>query len=217
MTYEELVAKLKDAYGKYDASKVKEHLAIQFNVRGEADGALYLEVLNGKIYVEPYEYYDRDILVTISAQNLIAIAEGNLDIVDAYNENKLSAEGDLGKALLLKDIVTEKPKQEKTVAQKVGDKVAVAKAVTKAVTSAVKGTASVEKEAEKPAAETASVETASVETKEETTPEETKAEETAPEETTVEETASAETTTAEAASAGAAVTGTKKKNRRRRK
>lgn len=212
MTYEELVAKLKDAYGKYDASKVKEHLAIQFNVRGEADGALYLEVLNGKIYVEPYEYYDRDILVTISAQNLIAIAEGKLDIVDAYNENKLSAEGDLGKALLLKDIVTEKPKQEKTVAQKVGDKVAVAKAVTKAVTSAVKGTASVEKEAEKPAAETASVET-----KEETTPEETKAEETAPEETTVEETASAETTTAEAASAGAAVTGTKKKNRRRRK
>lgn len=212
MTYEELVAKLKDAYGKYDASKVKEHLAIQFNVRGEADGALYLEVLNGKIYVEPYEYYDRDILVTISAQNLIAIAEGKLDIVDAYNENKLSAEGDLGKALLLKDIVTEKPKQEKTVAQKVGDKVAVAKAVTKAVTSAVKGTASVEKEAEKPAAETASVET-----KEETTPEETKAEETKPEETTVEETASAETTTAEAASAGAAVTGTKKKNRRRRK
>lgn len=208
MTYEELVAKLKDAYGKYDASKVKEHLAIQFNVRGEADGALYLEVLNGKIYVEPYEYYDRDILVTISAQNLIAIAEGKLDIVDAYNENKLSAEGDLGKALLLKDIVTEKPKQEKTVAQKVGDKVAVAKAVTKAVTSAVKGTASVEKEA---------AETASVETKEETTPEETKAEETAPEETTVEETASAETTTAEAASAGAAVTGTKKKNRRRRK
>ena len=211
MTYEEVVAKLKDAYGKYDASKVKEHLAIQFNVRGEADGALYLEVLNGKIYVEPYEYYDRDILVTISAQNLIAIAEGKLDIVDAYNENKLSAEGDLGKALLLKDIVTEKPKQEKTVAQKVGDKVAVAKAVTKAVTSAVKGTASVEK------AETASVETASVETKEETTPEETKAEETKPEETTVEETASAETTTAEAASAGAAVTGTKKKNRRRRK
>ena len=139
-----------------------------------------------------------DILVTISAQNLIAIAEGKLDIVDAYNENKLSAEGDLGKALLLKDIVTEKPKQEKTVAQKVGDKVAVAKAVTKAVTSAVKGTASVEKEA---------AETASVETKEETTPEET----------TVEETASAETTTAEAASAGAAVTGTKKKNRRRRK
>lgn len=198
MTYEELVAKLKDAYGKYDASKVKEHLAIQFNVRGEADGALYLEVLNGKIYVEPYEYYDRDILVTISAQNLIAIAEGKLDIVDAYNENKLSAEGDLGKALLLKDIVTEKPKQEKTVAQKVGDKVAVAKAVTKAVTSAVKGTASVEKEA---------AETASVETKEETTPEET----------TVEETASAETTTAEAASAGTAVTGTKKKNRRRRK
>ena len=204
MTYEELVAKLKDAYGKYDAGKVKEHLAIQFNVRGEADGALYLEILDGKIYIEPYEYYDRDILVTISAQNLIAIAEGKLDIIDAYNENKLSAEGDLGKALLLKDVVPDEPKPEKTVAQKVGDKVAVAKAVAKAVTSTVAKTVTDEKPAdtatdEKPADTTTAEKSA--DTTDTTTAEK-------PADTTV---AAAATTTSGSATAA----GPKKKNRRR--
>ena len=138
MTYEELVAKLQSAYGKHDASKIKDHLAIQFNVRGEADGALYLEILDGKIYVEPYEYYDRDILVTISAENLIAIAEDRLDVLDAYNNGLLTAEGDLGKALLLKEIVVKKEEEpKKTVAEKVTSTVSTAKAVAKATATTV--------------------------------------------------------------------------------
>ena len=138
MTYEELVAKLQSAYGKHDASKIKDHLAIQFNVRGEADGALYLEILDGKIYVEPYEYYDRDILVTISAENLIAMAEDRLDVLDAYNNGLLTAEGDLGKALLLKDVVVKKEDEpKKTVAEKVTSTVSTAKAVAKATATTV--------------------------------------------------------------------------------
>lgn len=138
MTYEELVAKLQSAYGKHDASKIKDHLAIQFNVRGEADGALYLEILDGKIYVEPYEYYDRDILVTISAENLIAMAEDRLDVLDAYNNGLLTAEGDLGKALLLKEVVVKKEDEpKKTVADKVTSTVSTAKAVAKATATTV--------------------------------------------------------------------------------
>lgn len=138
MTYEELVAKLQSAYGKHDASKIKDHLAIQFNVRGEADGALYLEILDGKIYVEPYEYYDRDILVTISAENLIAMAEDRLDVLDAYNNGLLTAEGDLGKALLLKEVVVKKEDEpKKTVAEKVTSTVSTAKAVAKATATTV--------------------------------------------------------------------------------
>lgn len=44
MTYQELVSKLKDTYQEKDASKISEHLAIQFNIQGEAEGALYLEL-----------------------------------------------------------------------------------------------------------------------------------------------------------------------------
>ena len=49
MTYEELVKKVQEAYKDADASKVKEHLAIQFNVEGEVAGAFYLEVAEGKV------------------------------------------------------------------------------------------------------------------------------------------------------------------------
>ena len=84
MTYQELVSKLKDTYQEKDASKISEHLAIQFNIQGEAEGALYLEIANGQLHVEPYEYYDRDILVTTSAADLLALAQGSLDILEAY-------------------------------------------------------------------------------------------------------------------------------------
>ena len=78
MTYQELVSKLKDTYQEKDASKISEHLAIQFNIQGEAEGALYLEIANGQLHIEPYEYYDRDILVTTSAADLLALAQGSL-------------------------------------------------------------------------------------------------------------------------------------------
>ena len=111
MTYEELVSKLQASYKEYDASQVQEHLAIQFNVEGEAEGALYLEISDGQIHIEPYEYYDRDILVRISAQNLLALADGTLDIMEAYSNGKLSAEGYLEKAMLL-NILTKKKEEE---------------------------------------------------------------------------------------------------------
>ena len=106
MTYQELVSKLKNTYQEKDASKISEHLAIQFNIQGEAEGALYLEIANGQLHVEPYEYYDRDILVTTSAADLLALAQGSLDILEAYQSGKISAEGNLAKALLLNEIVT---------------------------------------------------------------------------------------------------------------
>ena len=106
MTYEEIVAKAKSIYENADASKVKEHLAIQFNIKGEGEGAFYLEIKDGKAVVEPYQYYDRDVLVTTTADVLIKIASGKLGLEKAYLTGKLSAEGNLGKALLLKEVKT---------------------------------------------------------------------------------------------------------------
>lgn len=104
MTYEELVEKAREIYTKVDASNVKEHVAFQFNVTGEAQGAFYLEVADGKVNVEPYEYYDRDILVTTSEQVLLDIVSGKTDPVKAFLTGKLKAEGDLSKASILKEL-----------------------------------------------------------------------------------------------------------------
>ena len=104
MTYEEIVGKALIVYAKADATEVTGHLAVQFNVRGEGEGAFYIEVSDGKVDVQPYEYYDRNAIVTVNSDTLIEMLDGKLGIDEAYNDNKVQIEGDLGAALLLKKI-----------------------------------------------------------------------------------------------------------------
>ena len=53
MRYEELVATVAGAMKRAKASRQVD-VAFQFNVRGEGEGAFYLEIDRGKISVEPY-------------------------------------------------------------------------------------------------------------------------------------------------------------------
>lgn len=135
MTYQELVKYLKDNYEKIDASSVKDHLAMQFNITGEAEGAFYLEIADGKVAIEPYEYYDRDVVVTCSAQDIMDILAGKMDFVEAFNDGKIGAEGNLVKALDLKGVIEKNAPKKKTVAQKAKSAVATAKAAKKVATA----------------------------------------------------------------------------------
>ena len=105
MTYEEMFAKVKKMFADADVSGIGEHLAYQFNVTGEAAGSFYAEVKDGKLYVEPYEYYDRDAMFTCSAETLFKIASGKTDPILAVTLGKLKAEGSIDKALKLKDLL----------------------------------------------------------------------------------------------------------------
>ena len=55
--------------------------------------------------MEPYEYFDRDVLFTCTADTLLDIIDGKLDPLAAYNSKKLRVKGDLGKAVRLKDML----------------------------------------------------------------------------------------------------------------
>ena len=48
MTFQELFEQVKMEFRKADVSGVKEHLAFQFNITGEAAGSFYAEVRAGK-------------------------------------------------------------------------------------------------------------------------------------------------------------------------
>ena len=104
MTYEEIVSKVRESLKDIDLSGAPEHAAFQFNITGEGEGAFYVEVSDGKINVEPYEYFDRDILVYTTAEDLIDVVEGRNDIINANLSGKITAEGDLRKAEFLKNL-----------------------------------------------------------------------------------------------------------------
>lgn len=108
MTYAAMFAKVKGIFMQADVSDIRDHLAFQFNVTGEAEGIFYAEVKDGKLTVEPYEYYDRDAIFVSSAETLFKIAEGKTDPVLAFSIGKLKVEGNIDKALRLKEIIDSK-------------------------------------------------------------------------------------------------------------
>ena len=95
MNYEELVANVKKAVKKAKVSKTVGHVAFQFNVEGEAEGAFYLEIDDGKINVEPYEYYDRDAIIVTSSDVIMQMIEGKLQLRVAYTKELLRVYGDV--------------------------------------------------------------------------------------------------------------------------
>lgn len=127
MTYLDLFNEIKEKFKDADVSDIQEHLAYQFNIEDkDAGGAFYVEVKDGKLYVEPYEYYDRDAIFICAPEVLLKIADGDMDPVAAFLEQKLRVEGNIEKALRLKEIIEMKQgaaQKEKSAVKKAADKV----------------------------------------------------------------------------------------------
>ncbi len=113
MTYEEIFNTTKEIIMKSDVSKIGGHLAVQVDITGEGEGAFYIELKDGQLFVEPYEYYDRDCKFIISGENFIKLVNGELDAVFAFTVGKLKIDGSIDKALEFKNIVDSIKKEEK--------------------------------------------------------------------------------------------------------
>ena len=105
MTFQEMFSQVKTLLAQADLSAVHEHLAFQFNITGEAAGAFYAEVKDGVLHVEPYTYDGYDADFTLSAETLFKIAGRKLDPILAVTLGKLKVDGNITKALKLKDLL----------------------------------------------------------------------------------------------------------------
>ena len=143
MTYEELVSQVNEGTAKIDAEKITDHLAIQVNIEGEAEGAFYIEMLRGNIVVAPYEYYDRDVLLICQASQILAILKGELDPMQALQDGQVRAEGNIGRLGLLGEIIKKTPTKKRVATKKAtaAKKPTAAKKTTTKKASAAKSTA----------------------------------------------------------------------------
>lgn len=133
MTYEELVKEISKTYDNADASAVKEHVAVQFNVYGEGEGAFYIEASEGKVDVQPYEYYDRDAIVTATAEAIVEVTSGKTSFQKAVESSVLNVQGNLEKLYAFDQIVFKKATKKSTTKKTASEtkKVAEKKAVEK--------------------------------------------------------------------------------------
>ncbi|MBQ4427611.1 MAG: SCP2 sterol-binding domain-containing protein [Oscillospiraceae bacterium] len=104
MKFSNILKRSRELAAEADISAV-DFMAVQINIRGADPGVFYVEVKDGRISVEPYEYYDRQCAIDISDADFSKLMRGKLDTVKAYNDGKIGVEGDLGRALQFSDIL----------------------------------------------------------------------------------------------------------------
>lgn len=107
MTYEKIVAMMQTYYVNADATKVNGHYAVQVNVIGEGEGAFYIEISDGKVNVQPYDYVDRDGCISVSAEILTVITKGETCYCEAAKASQITITGDEQTAAVLDSIQIE--------------------------------------------------------------------------------------------------------------
>ena len=105
MTFQEMFSQVQAHLADADVSNIQDHLAYQFHIIGDAEGVFYAEVKDGQLHVEPYSYDDRDVEFTCTADTLFKLAARKLDPILAVTMGKLKVEGDVPKALKLREIL----------------------------------------------------------------------------------------------------------------
>ena len=113
MTYEAIVEFMKKNVKKSKTASIKNHVAVEFDIYGEGEGAFYVEISGGVPSVEPYEYYDRDAKVLISGDELEKLVKGEKTAAESMEDGILMLEGDSAAANALFAIF-EKKAEKKT-------------------------------------------------------------------------------------------------------
>lgn len=104
MTMDELLTLVRERAAATDVSGAG-FLAVQINIKDCDPGVFYVEVKDGKVNVQPYEYIDRSCAITLKMDDLVKLINGKLDAVAAFTLGKLKIDGDLGKALEFANLI----------------------------------------------------------------------------------------------------------------
>lgn len=126
MTYKQIVTNIEKAAKKADGNAIASHFAMQLDVKGKGEGALYVEFVDGKINVQPYEYYDHNAKIIVDGDALCKALAGTTDI----EKLEIAYEGDGETAK--KAIFLLAGKEVKAPAKKAAAKPAAKKATTTA-------------------------------------------------------------------------------------
>ena len=102
MEFKDCFNELKKDFVNKDVSNVP-NVVFEFNVKDV--GVFYAKVQDGKLDIQPYNYYDNDVSFTAKFEIYKKIINGELDPIKSFFTGRLKVSGDLGKAALLQSIL----------------------------------------------------------------------------------------------------------------
>lgn len=104
MKFENVLKKVKVKTETIDAAGIG-FLAVQVTLTDKDAGIFYVEVKDGMVTVEPYEYNDRQANITMTNENFCKLMNGKFDADQGLASGKIEVDGDNSKALELFNIV----------------------------------------------------------------------------------------------------------------
>lgn len=141
MTFEQAFLKVKEKFEKADASSVAD-FAIQVTLTDDdCGGTFYAEVKEGKLAVEPYDYYDNDVVLDITKSALLAVLAGRTTLDKAIASGEAIVQGDASKIADWKSTIKKAAPAKKASAKKTttaAKKTAAKKPAAKKATAAAK-------------------------------------------------------------------------------
>ena len=102
MEFKDCFNELKKDFINKDVSNVP-NVVFEFNIKDV--GVFYAKVQDGKLDIQPYNYYDNDVSFTAKFEIYKKIINGELDPIKSFFTGRLKVSGDLGKAALLQSIL----------------------------------------------------------------------------------------------------------------
>ena len=113
MTYENIVNKVQKQAIKCNVAPIDHHIAVQFNILGEGEGAFYVEIAAGRILVQPYEYSDRDAVIYVDAETLFDVFAGTISISDVTSNGRLVVQGNYDATINLLEALVDQTQEDK--------------------------------------------------------------------------------------------------------
>lgn len=133
MTFQKAFDNLKTILQTADTTDFSGHFAIQVNLTNkDCGGIFYIEWKDNTLYVEPYDYHDRDAMVTVMAGDLVRILEGRMNPQRAMEGGTLRVEGNSAVLMAVLGAIKPVEKPAKKPAAKKETKKAEAAAPAKA-------------------------------------------------------------------------------------
>ena len=102
MEFKDCFNELKKDFVNKDVSNIP-NVVFEFNIKDI--GVFYAKVQDGKLDIQPYNYYDNDVSFTAKFETYKKIINGKLDAAKAFFNGKLKISGDLGKEDILQNIL----------------------------------------------------------------------------------------------------------------
>ncbi|MBN1178525.1 MAG: SCP2 sterol-binding domain-containing protein [Anaerolineae bacterium] len=93
--------------GGIDPSKIEGITGVfLFDISGEGGGTWTVSIADGKIDVAEGRVGTPDLSVSMSAQDFVALSNGELNAVSAFMQGKIKIQGDMSMAMRLQSILS---------------------------------------------------------------------------------------------------------------